>query len=79
MKAGTHLVIGPVLTKERGYAFDSWSPEAGFSHGYVYRRIEDAHYARNFEIKSHNNRNVGQLVACSTLDEFARTTIAFQG
>ena len=47
-----HVVIGPVLTRARGYAFDSWTPEDGLTRGEVYRRIEDAYYASNFEIPS---------------------------
>ena len=37
-------------------------PEKGFRRGYAYRRIEAAHYARKFEIKSRLN----QMVACNT-------------
>jgi hypothetical protein len=47
-----HTVIGPILTRDGGYAFDSWTPEEGLSRGYAYRRIEDAHYARKAEIRS---------------------------
>ena len=46
-----HTVIGPILTRDGGYAFDSWTPEEGLSRGYAYRRIEDAHYARKAEIR----------------------------
>jgi hypothetical protein len=45
------VVVGPVLAKLGGYAFDSWGVEEGVSLGYVYRRIEDAYYARNALIK----------------------------
>jgi hypothetical protein len=45
------IVVGPVLTRKGGYAFDCWTPEEGFSRGYAYSRIEDAHYARNVEIR----------------------------
>ena len=38
-----HTVVGPILTKKGGYAFDIWTPEEGLSYGYAYRRIEDAH------------------------------------
>ena len=31
-------------------------PEKGFRRGYAYRRIEAAHYARKFEIKSRLNQ-----------------------
>ena len=39
-------IIGPVLLREGGYAFDAWTPEQGLSRGYVYHRIEDAYYAQ---------------------------------
>jgi hypothetical protein len=47
-----------------------WTPEAGLSRGYAYRRIEDAHYARNAEIRSRRRGRSGAAVACGTLDEF---------
>ena len=70
------IVLGPVLTRDGGYAFDCWTPEEGLSRGYTYGRIEDAHYARNIEIRSRNNkRSLDQTIACSTVDEFVRLTI----
>jgi hypothetical protein len=64
-----HAVVGPILMKQGCYAFDLWTPEEGLSRGYAYRRIEDAHYARNVEIKS-RRRQPDAAVVCSTLDEF---------
>jgi hypothetical protein len=37
------IIVGPVLTRKGGYAFDCWTPEEGLSCGYTYGRIEDAH------------------------------------
>src|SRR5271166_207324 len=65
-----HAIVGPILLKEGCYTFDLWTAEEGLSRGYPYRRIEDAHYARNAEIRSHSRRRPGAAVACSTLDEF---------
>ena len=62
-------VVGPILMKQGSYAFDSWTPEEGLIRGYAYRRVEDAHYARNIEIKS-RLRQPGTAVVCATLDEF---------
>ena len=59
----------------RGSAFDCWTPEEGLSRGYTYGRIEDAHYARNVEIRSRTNRGSDQTIACSSVDEFVRLTI----
>ncbi len=41
-----HVVVGPIVTRDGGFAFNSWTPDQGLSRGYSYRRIEDAHYAR---------------------------------
>ena len=65
-----HTVVGPILTKEGGYAFDIWTPEEGLSRGYAYRRIEDAHYARNAEIRSRGRGRPLLALTCNTLDEF---------
>jgi hypothetical protein len=65
-----HVVVGPILLKKGRYAFDLWTPEEGLSRGYAYGRIEDAHYARNAEIRSRRRGQSGAAEACSTLDEF---------
>jgi len=65
-----HAVVGPILMKEGCYAFDLWTPEEGLSRGFAYRRIEDAHYARNAEIRSRRRGRSGAAVICGTLDEF---------
>ena len=71
-----HIVIGPVLTRGGGYAFDAWSVEDGLRRGYTYRRIEDAHYARKSEIRCRRGEGrLDNMVACNTLDEFVRSTI----
>jgi hypothetical protein len=69
------VIIGPVLTRAGGYAFDAWTPEQGLRRGYVYPRIEDAHYARKVELRSSDTGHAGRTVACSTVDEFARATV----
>jgi hypothetical protein len=66
-----HVILGPIVTRDGGFAFDSWTPEKGLSRGYSYRRIEDAHYARKVEIRSRARNFAGPMVACSTLDEFS--------
>jgi hypothetical protein len=70
-----HIVVGPVLTRKGGYAFDCWTPEEGLSRGYTYGRVEDAHYARNVEIRSRNKGGWDDAIACNTVDDFARSTI----
>jgi hypothetical protein len=41
--------------------------------------IEEAHYARNAEIRSRNNGSSDQIIACSTVDEFVRLTLDLRG
>lgn len=67
-------ILGPVLTREGGYAFDSWTFEDGIRRGYVYRRVEDAHYARNSEIRCSRNGRSNPAMACGTVEEFVRST-----
>jgi len=72
------LAIGPVLTRERGYAFDFWSSGDGLRRGYVYRRIENAYYAHKVEIRARDRAHAERTVTCSTLDDFMRSTIGPQ-
>ena len=69
------IVVGPVLTRKGGYAFDCWTPEQGLSQGYTYGRVEDAHYARKVEIRSTKQCSSNETIACSTVDEFAQVMI----
>lgn len=69
------IVVGPVLTRKGGYAFDCWTPEQGLSLGYTYDRVEDAHYARNVEIRSPRKGCLDKTIVCSTVDEFVRLMI----
>jgi hypothetical protein len=61
--------------EEGGYAFDCWTPKEGFSRGYTYSRIEDAHYAGNVEIRSRKKGYLDRMIACNTVDDFVRLTI----
>jgi hypothetical protein len=68
------IILGPVLRREGGYAFDAWTREDGLRRGYIYRRIEDAHYARKAALRCPREGNTGPIVACNNVDEFARAT-----
>jgi len=68
------IFIGPVLTRDRGYVFDSWTSEEGLRRGYIYRIIEDAHYARKFDIRHSLKDPCDRTVACNTVDEFLQLT-----
>src|SRR5262245_66106666 len=73
------IVLGPVVARKGGYAFDCWTPEEGLSRGYTYGRIEDAHYTRNVEIRSRSKGSSGQTITCATVDDFVRLTLDVRG
>ena len=69
------IVVGPVVTRKGAMPSTAGQPKEGFSRGYAYCRIEDAYYARNAEMRSHNSGYSDHMIACNTVDEFARLTI----
>lgn len=69
------VVVGPVLERPNGYAFYTWTVENGVSRGYLYRRVEDASYARKVIVdravsKYSGATPVGDVRTCRTLEEF---------
>jgi hypothetical protein len=68
--ADMSIVIGPVLKRPNGYGFDVWTVPKGVTRGYPYCRIEDAHYARNAEIRASARGRAPAAIVCQTLDEF---------
>ena len=65
-----NAVVGPVLIREGGYSFDTWTPERGLRPSFRYSRAEDAYYARRVEIRDFARPDVGAIVGCDTVDEF---------
>jgi hypothetical protein len=59
-------VVGPVIARQGGFAFDTWEEGEGLKAGFVYRRVEHARYARNYELM-HLRRHV---IACDNLVDF---------
>jgi hypothetical protein len=64
------IVIGPILRRAHGYGFDTWTACKGMTRGYPYHRIEDAHYARNAEIRASAQGRAPSAIVCQTLDDF---------
>jgi hypothetical protein len=72
------VVVGPILARPGGYAFDIWTVKYGVSHGYLYRRIENANYARKAVIDravAESGRSDGlepleDVCICATLEQF---------
>jgi hypothetical protein len=65
-----NIVIGPVLRRTGGYAFDTWIADKGMTRSYHYDRVEHAYYARNAEIKASAQGRAPAAIVCQTLDEF---------
>jgi hypothetical protein len=72
------IVIGPVLTRSDGYGFDTWTAGKGMTRGYPYHRIEDAHYARNAEIKASARGRAPSAIVCQTLEEFIAKSTGYE-
>jgi hypothetical protein len=72
------IVIGPVLRRADGYRFDTWIAGKGLTRGYPYRRVEDAHYARNAEIKASARGRAPAAIVCETLDEFIANSTGYE-
>jgi hypothetical protein len=71
-------VIGPVLRPADGYRFDTWTAGKGIIRGYPYRRIEDAHYARNAEIRRLRRGRALAAIVCETIDEFIAKSTRYE-
>jgi hypothetical protein len=65
-----YAVVGPVHTQAYGYAFDVWTPETGLCAGFLYPRVQDAHYARRVEIRQHCSGGDVPARDCETIDDF---------
>jgi hypothetical protein len=72
------MVIGPILRRADGYGFDTWTAGKGVSRGYPYRRIEDAYYTRNAEIKASAQGRALAAIVCQTLDEFIAKSTGYE-
>ncbi len=72
------IVIGPVLRRGDGYRFDIWTAGKGVTRGYPYRRIEDAYYARNADIRASAQGRAPAAIVCQTLDEFIAESTGYE-
>jgi hypothetical protein len=81
------VVVGPVLARPGGFAFDTWTVADGLNAGYVYRRIGDTYYARDVAIHSAANdrapidgrQRQASVRACDTLEQFISELIEHGG
>jgi hypothetical protein len=57
-------LLGPVLYRQGGYAYDRFTVEDGLSRSYSYRTIEEAIYDRKVTLRGVS------MVGCATSDVF---------
>jgi hypothetical protein len=72
------LLVGPILCRNGGFAFDTFSREGGLRRGFPYRRIEEATYDRKVTLLGAGGQSNLARVGCETLGEFdqQRETLA---
>jgi len=49
-------------------------PNEGLQRRYTYPRVEDAHYARKFDIRCREKDRSDHMVVCNTVDQFMQLT-----
>jgi hypothetical protein len=68
-EAAMQIVIGAVLKREEGYAFDAGTSKRGFQHASDYRRIEvpqtRRHEGRLNKMVAWNSKNTHVLTGCA--------------
>jgi hypothetical protein len=75
----TEILVSPVVSRDGGFAFDTFTPAAGLSCGFAYRRIEQASYDRRTTLLRLLGADGHAVVACETLGEFSRRCAALHG
>jgi hypothetical protein len=75
----TEILISPIVSRDGGFAFDTFSTAAGLTPGFTYRRIEQASYDRKITLQSLPRASGFAIVACETLGEFSRRCAALLG
>jgi hypothetical protein len=75
----TEILVSPIVSRDDGFAFDTFSKAAGLTPGFAYRRIEQASYDRKITLQSLPRASGFAVVACETLGEFSRRCAALLG
>jgi len=64
------LLVGPILCRNGGFAFDTFSREGGLRRGFPYRRVEEAKYDRKVTLLGIGAPSHIARIGCETLSEF---------
>ena len=72
----TEILLGPIVSRNGGFAFETFTTATGTTPGFTYRRVEQAKYDRNATLLGFRRASGFVTVACETLDEFHRRSRA---
>jgi len=79
MSKATEILLGPVVSRNGGFAFDTFTDTTGTTPGFTYRCVEQAKYDRNATLLGLNRASGVVTIACETADEFHRRAAAMSG
>ncbi|HZS81565.1 MAG TPA: hypothetical protein VFA50_01740 [Stellaceae bacterium] len=72
MSALVKVLVGPVVARDGGFAFDTFSPTEGLKRGFPYRRIDQANYDRKATLHGFHLPLGFVMMACETAADFAK-------
>jgi hypothetical protein len=72
------ILVGPVVSRNGGFAFDTFCTPNGLKRGYPYRRVEQANYDRKATLLGLQLSHDFVTTACETIFEFQQGCIAPQ-
>jgi hypothetical protein len=70
------LYIGPLIARNGGYSYDTFSGTDGLRSSFRYRRVDEARYDRRAMIAESRLRPHVRVHVCETLPEFERARAA---
>jgi hypothetical protein len=74
--AAATVLVGPVVCRDGGFAFDTCTPAAGIRRGFAYRRVEQAEYDRRSTLLGVHLPAGAMPTACDTVAAFAAASEA---
>jgi hypothetical protein len=74
MYASPTIFVGPIVRRQGGFAFDTFSPIEGLRTSFAYRCVEQADYDRKTTLRSAAQGAL--LIACETIADFQRRCAA---
>jgi hypothetical protein len=64
------ILVGPIVSRKGGFAFDIFAPDHGIRPGFCYRTIDQAHYDRRATLSGSHVPDGKLVEACNSAPEF---------